>query len=521
MELYRSEKEAGFAKDNVLSFELSRNSEISEVEIARVLSYFPDSDRYEENICQISDAIISVLSTDAASAIHLKGALDPISKTLLETRQLSATYMGHMTPQPIIPAIWGNMLSAYINANTIAVEASQAESVLEPEAIGHLIRMVGYKEGVASGVFTTGGTEANHTALTLARLLVEKEALEKKVRIDESTVLASPYAHYSLKKSIRQLGGINSDIKLLTVKPDDFRMSVSDLEEQLKDLRKNRKSIMAIFAIAGETETGKVDDLQSISWLSQKYEVPFIVDGAFGAPYKTSKVGYRFKGLEDAFAITLDPHKTLYEPYSSGALLVKRAENHALIGDIQLATYAGFTEGYQNVLEGIKNNNIGLGQKRLSGSIGAQAILATLASIRTLGLEGYQTIYNLTIDRVRHLHERLSKSNVLYPLHEPDINLLCFGLRKEVQAGLGLKEGDSLKKYINSTRENLDNGIKGKGGYHFSTTELPLNDGSILSVFRACIMNPRTTDVIIDDAVGQLESNIKNDLSKAIRFSVS
>ena len=500
------------SRDDILAFELSQGSETSESGIKRVLSYFPEPERYQENVFEISDAVIDILSNDLESAAQLRKVINPIAEQLLETRQLNETYMGHMTPQPITPAIWGNALAAYVNANTIAREASQAESKLEVESIGSLIEMVGYTQGRASGVFTSGGTEANHTALTLARLLIEKEALEKGRRVDETVVLASPYAHYSLAKSIRQLGGINQDIKTQTVRPEDFRMSVSDLEDKLKSLRQDGKSIMAIWTIAGETETGKVDDLLAISGLAQEYEVLFIVDGAFGAPYRISKVGGKFEGMEDAFAITVDPHKTLYEPFPSGVLLVARAEDHALIGDMQHAAYAGFNEGYHNILNDIRDNSGNLGQKRLSGSMGAQGILATLASVRTLGMDGYRIIYDLSIDRISYLYERVSRSDTLYPLHDPDINLLCFGLRKEVQSGLEIDNNDALGRYINTSRENLDNGITGRGGYHFSTTNLPLASGSKKWVFRACIMNPRTTNSIIDSAIGQLEENIRKDL---------
>lgn len=508
--------ETGQSNDERLAYGLSQGSESSESEIRRVLSFFPESEKYKENISRMSDAVIEILSSDPKSAAQLKKIIHPITEQLENTRQLNETYMGHMTPQPITPAIWGNVIAAYINANTIAREASRAESQLEPETINCLVEVVGYEKGKASSVFTNGGTEANHTALTLARLMIEKEALEKNKVITETIILASPYAHYSLAKSVRQLGGLNHDIKIQTIRSEDFKMSTSDLEDNLKDLRQKGKSIMAVWAIAGETETGKVDDFQAISDLTKKYEVPFIVDGAFGAPYRISKVGEKFRGMGNAFAITLDPHKTFYEPYPSGALLVARVENHALIGDIQYAAYAGFNSGYQNILDDMRNNRGNLGQKRLSGSMGAQGILATLASIKSLGLNGYETIYNLTLDRISYLYKRLSKSDFLHPLHEPDINLLCFGLNKDVQKGLRINDNETLGRYINASRERLDKGIIGKGGYHFSTTNLPLGSNSYEWVYRACIMNPRTTNQTIDSAIGQLEDDIRHDLSMVI-----
>ena len=508
------ETETGQQDDYKLAYELSRDSNIPESRIREALSFFPRSERYEENIGRMSDAVIDILCNDSGSASQIKEVLSGIVEKVKDTRQLNETYLGHMTPQPTVVGIWGNLLASIVNANTIAREASYAESQLEPEAIRFLINMVGYKGDTASGVFTTGGTEANHTALTAARLLVTKEAEDQNLRIDKTTILASPYAHYSLVKSVKQLGGLNHDIEIQYIKPQDCKMSIPDLEEKLGTLKADGKSVMAIFAIAGGTETGLIDDFQKISDLSKKYNVRFIADGAYGAPYRISKVGNKFQGMEDAFVITVDPHKTLYTPYSTGAVLFKNAEDHAWIGTMQFAYYAGFDEKYQDILDNIKTNQGNLGQKRLGGSMGAGPILATLASIRTLGAEGYKTIYDLTIDRTLHLYDRLSQSEILYPLYKPDINLLCFGLNKQTQEGLGIEDDKSLGKYINKTREDLDNGMLGKGGYFFSTTKLPLDNGSEQCVYRACLMNPRTTNRIIDSAVGQLECNIKKDLKE-------
>jgi len=128
--------------------------------------------------------------------------------------------------------------------------------------------------------------------------------------------------------------------------------------------------------------------------------------------------------------------------------------------------------------------------------------------LRTFEKDGLAAIFDHTLDRIDYLYQRLQASPYLKPVHEPDLNLLCFDLKEEVEAALGIQNNQQREAFIEATREELDNGYEGEGGYFFSSTDLPGDDGQRHYVWRACIMHPHTTDEIVESAVTGLEKII-------------
>ena len=79
-----------------------------------------------------------------------------------------------------------------------------------------------------------------------------------------------------------------------------------------------------IVGSAGTTNTGAVDDLEGLANLAEKEGLWFHVDAAYGGFFTLTERGRRaMAGLERADSITLDPHKGLFLPYGTGALLVR------------------------------------------------------------------------------------------------------------------------------------------------------------------------------------------------------
>jgi len=496
--------------------EVTPSSKYSDLQIQTALSFFLDPDNPQIQIKAYADSLLDLMAPKyqynrEELARQLGGIVDQIK----DARRFNSTYLGHMLSDPSIPGLWGQSLADLVRSNTVAREVALKESALEPEAIGGLADMIGYDRAKASGTFTSGGSMANLTALTVARILLSEDYKKQhhhQIR-RQVVIFASPYAHYSFDKSISLLGGVNgTEITINRIKPDDFRMSTSGLEEQIESVEAKGSPIMAIFAIAGETETGLVDDIATIAQIAERHNIRLITDGAFGAPYKISKRCDLFAGMERSFAVALDPHKALYTPYQNGAVLFKDAQDHARIKTLLAGNKVTYLH-FDDIAASFRDSTVSLGQKRLEGSMGAGPILSTLAVLRTLGLPGLQIIYDLTLDRIDYLYERLSQSELLMPLYKPDINLLCFTLRPEVASALRIdmtvKDGkESLVQFIDKTRMVLDHNCEGKGGYFFSSTDLPLGEGKSVGVYRACIMNPHTTDAIVDEAVTNLESII-------------
>jgi glutamate/tyrosine decarboxylase-like PLP-dependent enzyme len=236
----------------------------------------------------------------------------------------------------------------------------------------------------------------------------------------------------------------------------------------------------------------------------------------------SKKVGYLFNALSEFDATVIDPHKALSTPYSNGGVAYRDARHHARLAMGVRAPYIGFDETEAEIMANLLKGTGSHGQKRVEGSMGAGPILSVVAVLRTLGMEGLSTVYDLTLDRTARLYQRVQESPHLEPVHKPELNLLCFGLSREAEARLGItdrneeKEKAKRKEFIERTRLKLDNNIEGEGGYFFSATDLPLDPGGENAptryVWRACIMNPRTTDQIVDAAVAGLEELIEAEI---------
>jgi glutamate/tyrosine decarboxylase-like PLP-dependent enzyme len=442
----------------------------------------------------------------------IKDGIDSILGELKGVREFSPTYLGHMVSEASIPGLLGYILALRIGSNTVAREVSLQESILEPQGIRGLMRIVGYDPEVASGTFTSGGTMANFTALAVARELLS----ERIPRLEKpAIVLGTRMCHYSIPKSINLLAGPNSDIRLKYVETESLKMSRRDLAAQMETARVEHVPVMAVVAIAGETETGLVDYLADIADIAEAYDHPFLIaDGAYGAPYRLSRAGALFTGLERYDAITIDSHKALYTPYSNGAILFKQAESHARLNRGVEADYLHFATQLPEILDHLHKGKGNLGEKRVEGSMGAGPILSTLAVLRTLGIDGLSIIYDLSLDRINYLYNRVSASPYFVPLHKPELNLLCFTLNERTRERLAFPSEEDFKRFIARSRMEIDHYFSGSSGYYFSDTSLPLDDGSKMPAWRACIMHPRTTDQIVETAMCQLEEFVTRESHK-------
>ena len=119
---------------------------------------------------------------------------------------------------------------------------------------------------------------------------------------------------------------------------------------------------MAIVGLAGETETGMIDDLHGLADVAKKNGVYFHVDAAYGGPFILSRVGHLLQDINQADSITVDPHKLLYTPYQAGAILFKDKRNHMLIekGMRQQARYLLRNEVRQGHLDEDVIRNFGM-----------------------------------------------------------------------------------------------------------------------------------------------------------------
>jgi len=274
---------------------------------------------------------------------------------------------------------------------------------LETQVISAIGELLGGK-GIAGGI-VSGGTEANITALWMARNITGK----KKVVFPKS-------AHFSFHKAC----------DILAMEPvmvglgDDYTIDIDEAA------RKADRDTAAVVGIAGTTELGAVDDIRSLSEATPD-GVFLHVDAAFGGfvlPF-LRKLGHAVPDFDFSIpgvsSLAVDPHKMGMSTVPSGALLVRDREWFRRIH--KEAPYLDT-----------------LGQlSALSGTRCSAAVAATYAAMGSLGTEGYVRMVGECMEVTRHALSRARKLGI-EPVIEPVMNILCLkvddpcGIQKKLDA---------------------------------------------------------------------------------------
>jgi glutamate/tyrosine decarboxylase-like PLP-dependent enzyme len=165
----------------------------------------------------------------------------------------------------------------------------------------------------AGGVFVSGGSAANLSALVVARESARRRRGDNRAPL---RVAVSDDTHSSVRSALRIL-----DLEALVVPTVDHRLTGAELEAALAGDGASA-DVMAVVATAGTTNAGIVDDLSGIADVAASRALWLHVDGAYGgAALLAPSTRDRFAGVERADSLVIDPHKWLFAPFDCAALL--------------------------------------------------------------------------------------------------------------------------------------------------------------------------------------------------------
>lgn len=215
----------------------------------------------------------------------------------------------------------GDIMTSAFNRHAGSMANFPAGCTIENELLAWLCQKAGFSSQ-AGGLFVSGGSMANLTALTIAR---DKILGENRWHL--GTAYVSEQTHSSVAKGLHIIGIPDSHIRKIAV-DEEFRMDVRHLEQAIQEDLENGLLPFAVIASAGTTNTGSVDPFVEISAICKKHHIWMHVDGAFGASVLLCRQ-YRhlLKGIELADSLSWDAHKWLFQTYGCGMVLVNDKSN--------------------------------------------------------------------------------------------------------------------------------------------------------------------------------------------------
>ncbi|XP_017764181.1 PREDICTED: cysteine sulfinic acid decarboxylase [Eufriesea mexicana] len=218
----------------------------------------------------------------------------------------------------------GQWLTDALNPSVYTYEVSPVFSLMEEEILCEMRKIIGWMDGSGEGIFCPGGSIANGYAINLARHYRFPQLKELGLSsIGRLIIFTSQDAHYSVKKLSAFLGiGTNN---VFEVKTDNRgKMSITDLEVQIKKALDEGAIPLMVSATAGTTVLGAFDPLKDIAVICKKYNLWFHVDAAWGGgALMSKKYRHLLSGVELADSVTWNPHKLLVAPQQCSTLLLR------------------------------------------------------------------------------------------------------------------------------------------------------------------------------------------------------
>lgn len=302
----------------------------------------PNAPEMRSLVAQATERIIAhIESLPTQPAMNVEGATE-YARTLIEPlpqrgesyeslldflfdeaipRSFTAAGPGYLAYVPgggLFHSAIADLIANAVNRYVGVCAAAPALVQLEANVVRWFCDIIGLPHG-SGGVLTSGGSLANFTAIVTARKAMLPDDFLR------GTLYCSNQIHHSFQKAANLAGFPYANIRELPVDAQ-FRIDVGALREAIARDRKEGWTPFLIAGSAGTTATGAVDELGALAKIARDEQMWFHVDGAYGALFMLTERGRTaLRGIEQADSLILDPHKTLFLPFGTGAVLVRDA----------------------------------------------------------------------------------------------------------------------------------------------------------------------------------------------------
>lgn len=388
----------------------------------------------------------------------------------------SGRYLGYIPGGGLYPAALGDYLAAVSNRYAGLYFASPGAVRIENTLLRWMAGVFHYP-ATAAGNLTSGGSMANLTAIITARdaFGVSGEAISK------SVIYLTEHTHHSINKALHIAGVDGCVIRRIPVDAN-YRLKTSELEMCIsEDIRAGLKPWLVI-ATAGTTNTGAVDDLAHIGDICSRHGIWFHADGAYGGFFNLCPEGQVvLKGIDTSDSLIVDPHKSLFLPYGSGAVLVKDSSR----------LYRAFNaeaDYIENILDDVDE----LSPADLSPELTKHFRgLRLWLPLKLLGVAPFRAALSEKMQLARHFHEEMGKVSGFEVGPVPDLSIVIYRYLP--------KRGD-----VDEFNQRLMQMVQKEGRIFVSSTRIEQK-----FVLRAAILSFRTHLDEVNEAMEVLSSAAK------------
>ncbi|NND00896.1 MAG: aminotransferase class V-fold PLP-dependent enzyme [Gammaproteobacteria bacterium] len=299
----------------------------------------PDSDKRQALTRQVTEYAEQFLDALPAMPVYVEGKPDSnfgsdigedgadLQSLLCEIEKQVDTYginpasgahLGYIPGGGVYYSALGDYLADVSNRYSGIRFASPGATQLENKLVDWMAELIGYGQS-AGGDLTSGGSIANLSAIVAGREEHEISAADTV----KACVYLTSQVHHCVTKALGIAGLKECQLRII---PMDslYRMDTAALSAQIVSDRNAGLHPWLVVGSAGTTDTGSVDPLSEIGDICQQNRLWFHVDAAYGGAFLLCDDGKAIlNGINKADSVAIDPHKGLFLPYGSGAIIVK------------------------------------------------------------------------------------------------------------------------------------------------------------------------------------------------------